>query len=151
MKTLIIFSVLLTVTNARILSRCQVARAVKNSILTKFTAYSVADWVCMAYHESEYNTLAEYYERGNDGKIWSGDYGIFQINSNWWCADQMFPDGPNACNMNCLTFLNNNKDLKPDIDCAAVIVNQQGMEAWTSWVKNCKGKWIDYYTYFCFL
>ncbi|XP_048459183.1 lysozyme C-1-like isoform X1 [Rhincodon typus] len=150
MKILVVLSVLLTVSSAKILSRCEVARAVKNSVLAMFTQYSVADWVCMAYHETGYNTLALRYEKDSEGKIQSGDYGIFQINSKRWCTDDMFPNGADECHMNCNTFLSSNGDIQTDIDCAAVIVNEQGMQAWTSWVKNCKGKWIDYYTFFCF-
>ncbi|GCB77057.1 lysozyme C, milk isozyme-like [Scyliorhinus torazame] len=149
MKSLIALSVLLTVSSATVLTRCDVARAVKNSILTAFTKYSVADWVCMAHHASKYNTLAKYDERGNNGMTRSAYYGIFQIHSQWWCADTQFPNSPNGCNMNCNVFLKNGHDLQTDIDCAAIIVNQQGMEAWKSWVDNCKGRFINYYTYFC--
>ncbi|XP_048450684.1 lysozyme C-3-like, partial [Rhincodon typus] len=126
---LVVLSVLLTVSSARVLSRCEFARIVKNSILAEFPKYSVADWVCMAHYESQYNTLAKYDERGNNGEIQSGDYGIFQISSKWWCSDVMFPNGPNGCNMNCNFFLHNDANIEPDINCAAIIVNQQGMEA----------------------
>ncbi|XP_041066554.1 lysozyme C, milk isozyme-like [Carcharodon carcharias] len=151
MKTLIALSILLTVSSAKILTRCEIAQAVKNSILSTFTQYSIADWVCMADHASRYNTLAVYYERSNFGRIQSADYGIFQISSKWWCANDKFPDGPNACNMNCNVFLTGSNNIQSDIACAALIVNQQGMEAWKSWAENCKGRWINYYTYFCFL
>ncbi|XP_043557547.1 lysozyme C, milk isozyme-like [Chiloscyllium plagiosum] len=150
MKILIVLSVLLTLSSAKVLSRCELARVVKNSILSEFPKYSVADWVCMAHYESRYNTLAKYYERGNNGEIQSGDYGIFQISSKWWCSDTMFPEGPNGCNMNCNLFLQDSANIEADISCAAIIVNQQGMEAWKGWTENCKGKWINYYTYFCF-
>ncbi|XP_069748527.1 lysozyme C-1/C-2-like [Narcine bancroftii] len=147
MKILVALSFLLTVVSAEVFSRCQIVHAIKNSKLIDFTQYSVADWVCMASHESSYNTLAVNYQRGSDGKIWSADYGIFQINSKWWCVDTMFPFGANGCHVNCNSFLTNNADLQPSIDCAAIIVQQQGMEAWTSWVNNCKGKWIAYYSW----
>ncbi|XP_072440479.1 lysozyme C-1/C-2-like [Chiloscyllium punctatum] len=150
MKILIVLSVLFTLSSAKVLSRCELAHIVKNSILVHFTEYKVADWVCLAYYASGYNTLAVQYERSCEGKIWSADYGIFQISSKQWCADAIFPNGTNECHMNCNLFLNKNSNLQTDIDCAAVIVNQQGMQAWPSWVDHCKGRWIDYFTFFCF-
>ncbi|XP_069748528.1 lysozyme C-1/C-2-like [Narcine bancroftii] len=135
MKILVALSFPLTVVSAEVLSRCQVVHAIKNSK------------VFMTSHESNYNMLAINYQSDSNGKIWSIDYGIFQINSKWWCVDTMFPSGANGCNTNCNSFLTNNADLQPSIDCAAIIVRQQGMQAWTSWVNNCKGKWIAYYSW----
>ncbi|XP_048459078.1 lysozyme C-1/C-2-like [Rhincodon typus] len=147
MKILIVLSVLLTVSSAETLSRCQVVKAIKDSILTKFTHYSVADWVCLAYHESQYNAMEIGHETRN-GKIWASEYGIFQISSKWWCDDGRTPNSENGCGIACNELLSNN--LKPDIECAAKIVAKNGMEAWSSWVENCKDKWINYYTYLCF-
>ncbi|XP_078089184.1 lysozyme C, milk isozyme-like [Mustelus asterias] len=149
MKTLIFLSILLTVSSAKLLSRCDVVRAVRNSVLTAFPKYSAADWACLAHHASQYNTLAQYDVKDNEGIVQSRDYGIFQINSKWWCADENFPNGPNACSTNCKVFLKDSKDIQADIDCAALIVNQQGMEAWHSWVENCQGKLVRFYTLFC--
>ena len=39
--------------------------------------------MCLARWESNYNTRATNYNRGDK----STDYGIFQINSRWWCND----------------------------------------------------------------
>ncbi|XP_067848503.1 lysozyme C, milk isozyme-like [Heptranchias perlo] len=148
MKTLLVLSVLLAVASAKILGRCQVADIVKRSKLMQFTEYSVADWVCLAWHESHFNTRTIGHLSRN-GKTWSSDYGIFQINSKWWCDNGKTPDSANGCKMKCSEFLGDN--MGPDIDCAATIVREQGMEAWNSWVENCKGKWIEYYVFFCFL
>uniref|UniRef100_UPI00398E8D7A lysozyme C, milk isozyme-like n=1 Tax=Pristiophorus japonicus TaxID=55135 RepID=UPI00398E8D7A len=150
MKTLIVLSVLLSVASATVLSRCQVVKAIANSELAHDPRYTVADWVCMAKHESNYDTLAFREERGPDGHIWSADYGIFQINSRWWCDSWASTYSANACNVKCVDFLTNGDNLTRDIECAAIIVKQKGMDAWTSWVENCKGKWIGYYTYLCF-
>ncbi|XP_043557550.1 lysozyme C-1/C-2-like [Chiloscyllium plagiosum] len=147
MKLLIVLSVLLAVSSAEILSRCQVVKAIKDSVLTKFTHYSVADWVCLADHVSQYNTMEIGHETRN-GEAWASQYGIFQISSKWWCDDGKTPNSENGCGIRCTELLSNN--LKPDIECAAKIVASKGMEAWNSWVENCKGKWIKYYSYFCF-
>ncbi|XP_078416529.1 lysozyme C, tracheal isozyme-like [Cetorhinus maximus] len=149
MKALIILSALLVAASAKTLTRCQVVKALKDSLLTEFHQYSVADWVCLAHHESQYNTL----EIGRDtknGKDWSTNYGIFQISSKWWCDDGKTPNSENGCGMKCSDFMNNDENLIADINCAAKIAKQQGMEAWSSWVENCKGQWLSYYTYFCF-
>ncbi|XP_078088041.1 lysozyme C-2-like [Mustelus asterias] len=149
MKTLIVLSVLFMVSSAKILSRCEVARLVQDSILTAFFEYTVADWVCMAYHESAYNTRALHYERDSEGSAWSADYGIFQINSKWWCVDSMFPGGANVCRINCEDLLTYGSDIQSDIECAAIIVKQQGLEAWVSWSRYCKGRSISHYTDNC--
>lgn len=39
--------------------------------------------MCLARWESSYNTQATNYNSGDR----STDYGIFQINSHWWCND----------------------------------------------------------------
>lgn len=51
--------------------------------------------VCLSKWESQYNTAA--INHNSDG---STDYGIFQINSRWWCNDDRTPTS-NACNINC--------------------------------------------------
>ncbi|XP_078088202.1 lysozyme C-1/C-2-like [Mustelus asterias] len=147
MKTLIVLSVLLAVSSAEILSRCHLAKAIKNSVLAKNTKYSVDDWLCLADHVSKYNTLAIGQDSRN-GTIWSTNYGIFQISSKWWCDNGKTPNSSNGCGIKCDELLSNN--LKVNFDCASTIAAKKGMEAWSSWVEDCKGKWIGYYTYFCF-
>ncbi|XP_038657280.1 lysozyme C, tracheal isozyme-like [Scyliorhinus canicula] len=148
MKTLIVLSVLLAVTSAEILTRCQTAKAIKNSVLAKYTKYSVADWVCLIKHASNYNTLAVGHD-SKDGKSFSTNYGLFQISSKWWCNNGKTPNSSNGCGIQCTDLMSDN--LKASIDCASIIVAQKGMEAWSSWVENCMGKWINYYSYFCYL
>ncbi|XP_051871251.1 lysozyme C-like isoform X2 [Pristis pectinata] len=83
-----------------------------------------------------------------NGKQWASNYGIFQISSKYWCNNEETPDSANGCGIRCKDLLGN--DLEPTIMCANKIVSEKGMEAWSSWVENCKGKWIGYFTYFCF-
>nr|DBA34642.1 TPA: hypothetical protein GDO54_002188 [Pyxicephalus adspersus] len=51
--------------------------------------------MCMAYYESRYTTNAMY----DNG--WSRDYGIFQINSYWWCNDGKTSGAVSACSISC--------------------------------------------------
>ncbi|KAJ0051069.1 hypothetical protein NL108_012303, partial [Boleophthalmus pectinirostris] len=51
--------------------------------------------VCLTQHESNYNTRAT--NRNTDG---STDYGIFQINSRWWCRDGGVSSS-NGCGIQC--------------------------------------------------
>uniref|UniRef100_A0A8D2JHZ7 lysozyme n=1 Tax=Varanus komodoensis TaxID=61221 RepID=A0A8D2JHZ7_VARKO len=58
----------------KIFQRCELARVLKQHQLEGFVGRKVADWVCLAQHESSYNTAAVH----DNGR--SRDYGIFQIN-----------------------------------------------------------------------
>lgn len=53
--------------------------------------------VCLAKWESSYNTRATNYNPGSR----STDYGIFQINSRYWCNDGKTPRAVNACRIPC--------------------------------------------------
>ncbi|KAI7793056.1 hypothetical protein IRJ41_003303 [Triplophysa rosa] len=54
--------------------------------ISGYAGASLGDWVCFQYWESRYNTAAT--NRNRDG---STDYGIFQINSQYWCDDGCTP------------------------------------------------------------
>lgn len=51
--------------------------------------------VCLSKWESGYTTTA--INHNADG---STDYGIFQINSRWWCNNDVTPTS-NACSIKC--------------------------------------------------
>ncbi|KAB1270590.1 Lysozyme C [Camelus dromedarius] len=53
--------------------------------------------MCLARWESSYNTKAKNYNRASG----STDYGIFQINSRYWCNDGKTPKAVNGCGINC--------------------------------------------------
>ncbi|XP_007445368.1 lysozyme C-like, partial [Python bivittatus] len=65
-------------------TRCGLASFLKRHGLDGFHGYKLGNWVCMAYHESRYNTKAV----GRPNPDGSRDYGIFQINSRWWCNNK---------------------------------------------------------------
>lgn len=51
--------------------------------------------MCLVKHESDYNTKAY----NNNGP--SRDYGIFQINSKYWCNDGKTAGAKDACHISC--------------------------------------------------
>lgn len=63
---------------AKIYSKCEFARAMKNA---GFSMASLPDWVCLAKHESNFNSNVV----GPVNSNGSRDYGIFQINDRYWC------------------------------------------------------------------
>lgn len=62
---------------------------------SQFGKICVCAGVCLTNWESHFNTNAINHNR--DG---STDYGIFQINSRWWCDDRTTTTS-NACNVAC--------------------------------------------------
>lgn len=52
----------------------------------------MADWVCLVNSESGMSTKAT--NRNRDGTV---DYGLFQINSRYWCS----PGPHNECRVRC--------------------------------------------------
>nr|XP_060616846.1 lysozyme C II-like isoform X2 [Anolis sagrei ordinatus] len=101
---------------------------------------SRVDWeqehqgVCTAFYESSYNTQALHFE--NDGSV---DFGIFQINSRYWCqyGNEL---SANECGIQCSDLLSSN--LAADAACAKLVVlnSWNGMGAWVSWRLYCQGQ-----------
>ncbi|KAH0628911.1 hypothetical protein JD844_010546 [Phrynosoma platyrhinos] len=99
--------------------------------------------VCLTEHESSYNTKAI----NNNGN--SRDYGIFQINSKYWCDDGKTAGAKNACHIKCSKFLDDN--IEDDIKCAKKIAQEaKGLTPWVGWKKHCRGKNLDKYVKGCF-
>uniref|UniRef100_A0A8D3DU02 lysozyme n=1 Tax=Scophthalmus maximus TaxID=52904 RepID=A0A8D3DU02_SCOMX len=86
---------LVAVAGAKVFERCEWARLLKRNGMSNYRGISLADWVCLSQWESSYNTRAT--NRNTDG---STDYGIFQINSRWWCDNGQTPTS-NACGISC--------------------------------------------------
>uniref|UniRef100_A0A8C3F779 lysozyme n=1 Tax=Chrysemys picta bellii TaxID=8478 RepID=A0A8C3F779_CHRPI len=86
MKALALFALLACLVPGNLgmyYGRCQLAQTLQQLGLDGYMGYSLANWVCMAAHESSYNTQATNYNS------WDGstDFGIFQINSRYWCQN----------------------------------------------------------------
>ncbi|XP_010012380.1 PREDICTED: lysozyme C-like, partial [Nestor notabilis] len=82
-------------TQAKVFSRCDLVKTLRGHDFEGFVGKTVADWVCLVKHESSYNTEAV----NNNGP--SRDYGIFQINSKYWCEDGKTTGSKNACRISC--------------------------------------------------
>ncbi|XP_012688691.1 lysozyme C [Clupea harengus] len=132
---------------ARKLSRCETVKIFKTEGLDGLDGHSLGNYVCMAYWETKYKSHKV--READVGK----DYGIFQINSFQWCDDGT-AGGKNLCKMSCADLLND--DLKASIACLKTIVARDGLKAWDTWSKYCKGhnmkrwvKWCDFKTQCC--
>ncbi|XP_074840141.1 lysozyme C-like [Carettochelys insculpta] len=143
MKALLLLGLFLLplAAHGKVFERCELARKLKQLGLDGYKGYSLGHWVCTAKYESNFNTAATNYNRGDR----STDYGIFQINSRWWCDDGKTPRTKNACGIKCSAFLTD--DITASVTCAKRVVRDpNGMGAWVAWKKNCKGrdvsKWI---------
>ncbi|CAO2581723.1 Lysozyme C-1 [Lemmus lemmus] len=117
---------LLSVTvHAKVYTRCAFAKILKENGMDGYKGVSLADWVCLAQHESNFNTKATNYNPGGQ----STDYGIFQINSRYWCNDGKTPKAVNACGISCSVLLKD--DITQAIKCAKRVVSDpQGIKAW---------------------
>ncbi|XP_077002195.1 sperm acrosome-associated protein 5-like [Tamandua tetradactyla] len=118
--------------DAKIYERCELAQKLEKAGLNSFKGYTVGDWLCMAHYESGFDT--SFIDHNPDG---SSEYGIFQLNSAWWCDNGVTPT-LNLCYMDCRDLLN--RHLLDDILCAKQVVSsQKGMDAWDSWKRHCSG------------
>ncbi|XP_059106982.1 sperm acrosome-associated protein 5 [Peromyscus eremicus] len=118
--------------DAKIYERCELARKLEKAGLNGFRGYTVGDWLCVAHYESGFDT--SFVDRNPDG---SSEYGIFQLNSAWWCNNGV-TSTQNLCHMNCNDLLNNH--ITDDIACAKHVVSlHKSMDAWDSWSRHCAG------------
>uniref|UniRef100_A0A8D0DZP4 Lysozyme n=1 Tax=Salvator merianae TaxID=96440 RepID=A0A8D0DZP4_SALMN len=99
MKALMVLTLvclLIAVTEAKVFERCELARTLKRLGLSGYRGHALGNWICLAYYESRYNTRAV----GPPNWDGSRDYGIFQINSRWWCDNGRRPTA-NGCRKPC--------------------------------------------------
>uniref|UniRef100_A0A452TR40 Sperm acrosome associated 5 n=2 Tax=Ursus TaxID=9639 RepID=A0A452TR40_URSMA len=82
--------------------------------------------LCMAHYESGFDT--SFVDHNPDG---SSEYGIFQLNSAWWCDNGVTPT-QNLCHMECRDLLN--PHILDDILCARC-----GLDPGDSWIRHCSG------------
>ncbi|XP_004711545.3 lysozyme C, milk isozyme-like [Echinops telfairi] len=128
---------------AKIFSNCELARRLKARGLDGYHDYSLANWICLVKHESNFNTRALNRKNANG----SSDYGIFQLNNQWWCKDNRYPS-KNACDIAYSKFMDDNID--DDIHCAKrVVKDPNGMSAWVGWKNHCKGRNLSKYLAGC--
>ncbi|CAH2316994.1 lysozyme C precursor [Pelobates cultripes] len=129
---------------AKVFTKCELASTLKKAGMDGYNGYSLANWMCLSYYESKYTTNA-LYDNG-----WSRDYGIFQINSYWWCNDGKTSGAVSACSINCSSLMDDN--ISDDITCAKRVVRDpNGMGAWVAWNNYCKNKDVSSFVSGCAL
>ncbi|KAK7807664.1 hypothetical protein U0070_006381 [Myodes glareolus] len=146
MKALLILGFLLLSVSvqAKVYERCEFAKILKRNGMDGYRGVSLADWVCLAQHESNFNTRATNYNPGGQ----STDYGIFQINSRYWCNDGKTPRAVNACGIPCSILLQD--DITEAIKCAKRVVRDpQGVKAWVAWKSRCQNRDLTQYIRNC--
>ncbi|XP_026153153.1 lysozyme C [Mastacembelus armatus] len=137
----LVFLLLVTLASAKVYQRCEWARVLKSHGMDGYRGISLANWVCLTRWESEYNTAA--INHNTDG---STDYGIFQINSRWWCNNGQGRTA-NGCNINCNTLLT---DVTASINCAKRVVRDpNGIGAWVAWRNHCRNRDLSSYVSGC--
>uniref|UniRef100_A0A1Y9H2P5 Lysozyme n=1 Tax=Anopheles dirus TaxID=7168 RepID=A0A1Y9H2P5_9DIPT len=115
--------------NGKVFEKCELAKALDSNGIPRS---QIPDWICLAENESHFDTTA-LNTKNKDG-TW--DYGLFQINNKYWCADQR--KGPNDCKMQCSALRDD--DITDDIKCIKLIHKRHTFTAWVAWTKKCKGK-----------
>ncbi|XP_023937510.2 mucin-5AC-like [Bicyclus anynana] len=124
-RVALLVSALAALGGARVFERCALARELRRLGVRR---EDIATWVCIAYHESRFDTAA--HNRG------SGDHGILQISELYWC-------GPGkACGAPCSAFRDD--DIADDVRCALQVHKEHtrlqgdGFLAWVVYPHNCK-------------
>uniref|UniRef100_A0A8C8XUI1 Glycosyl hydrolases family 22 (GH22) domain-containing protein n=1 Tax=Panthera leo TaxID=9689 RepID=A0A8C8XUI1_PANLE len=75
----------------------------------------ILSWLCLAFVESNFNL-----SKVNENADGSFDYGVFQINSHYWCNDHK-SHSENICHEDCKELLS--PDLLSTINCVKKIVS----------------------------
>ncbi|KAM4615252.1 lysozyme C II-like [Polymixia lowei] len=139
----LVFFLLVAIAHAKVFDRCEWARVLKANGMDGYRGHSLANWVCLTKWESSYNTQAT--NHNTDG---STDYGIFQINSRYWCEDYTTPRGRNVCGIQCSELLTN--DVSIAIQCAKRVVRDpNGIGAWVAWRRHCENRDLSSYVAGC--
>ncbi|XP_078298178.1 pleckstrin homology domain-containing family M member 1-like isoform X2 [Panthera onca] len=116
-------SCLVAINEAKLISRCDLARVLHKEDLDRCEGYSLSDWLCLAFVESNFNL-----SKVNENADGSFDYGVFQINSHYWCNDHK-SHSENICHEDCKELLS--PDLLSTINCVKKIVSGAGgMKNW---------------------
>ncbi|XP_012261627.2 lysozyme C-like [Athalia rosae] len=131
--SLFVLVAILGLTSARIYDRCDLARELRGR--PDVAKEHVPTWVCIAFHESRFDTSA--IGRANGDRSW--DHGLFQLNDRYWCGRDA-PGG--VCRIPCSALRDQN--ISDDLRCAKAVFDEHrrisgdGFNAWTTY-GNCKG------------
>ncbi|XP_054859817.1 lysozyme C, milk isozyme-like [Eublepharis macularius] len=134
---------LISVNEAKRLDRCELTWFLKKGDMDGYYGTTIGDWICLAFYGSRFNTKSLGGRNPDGGR----NYGIFQINSRWWCSTQKGRKS-NGCNAYCGDFIDD--DIRDDIACVKIIAREaSGLDAWYLWRRNCKGKNLSRWTRGC--
>ncbi|GAB0090239.1 uncharacterized protein DMENIID0001_049410 [Sergentomyia squamirostris] len=128
----------------KIYDRCELARELLYDHL--LPRDQIATWVCIAHHESSFNTAAV----GRLNADGSADHGLFQISDLFWCSP---PGNGLGCGLSC--DLLEDGDIRDDVECIKRIhkehtkISGNGFTAWTVYQRDCLG-YVDHYILGCF-
>ncbi|GAB1296936.1 Lysozyme-like protein 6 [Apodemus speciosus] len=137
-------SCLLVVSEGNIINRCTLAKILYEEDLDGFEGYSLPDFrrAVLGFCGKPVQHI-----KGERERRWSFDYGVFQINSRYWCNDYQ-SHSENFCRINCQELLNPN--LISSIHCAKKIVSGSGgMKNWGSMEGALFGRPLSYWMTGC--
>ena len=123
----------------KIYERCELAQELRFKY--KIPMEQVATWVCIANHESNFNTSAI----GRLNADGSEDHGLFQISDIYWCSP---PGTGTGCGLTCSKLEDN--DISDDVECMLKIYEEHtylsgdGFTAWAVYRPNCLGRSLGY-------
>ncbi|KAL5282357.1 LYSC6 family protein [Megaselia abdita] len=128
----------------KVYDKCELA----TELLVKYNIpkEDISTWVCIAKHESEFNTAAV----GRLNADGSADHGLFQISDLFWCSSSGKGKG---CGRSCNFY--EDSDISDDVECIKLIKSEHdrysgnGFSAWTVYNLHCSGN-TDYYIKGCF-
>jgi hypothetical protein len=128
-KLSLIFLIVLSVTTHQSLAKT-FTEAELTTILQQNGFSNIRDWICLVDKESSFTT-----SKTNKNKNKSIDYGLFQINSKYWCG---IGKAGGECKIDCNKFLDD--DINDDIECVKLIYKTHKFTAWRGYEDKCKGK-----------
>jgi lysozyme C len=98
-------------------AECEVAQYARKA---GFSESAIPVMVCISKYESTFSCNAN--NKNNDG---STDYGLFQINSYYWCSGDP-ASRFDECHASCASLY----DCQRNANCAYTVWRQQGFTAW---------------------
>nr|P81646.1 RecName: Full=Alpha-lactalbumin; AltName: Full=Lactose synthase B protein [Tachyglossus aculeatus aculeatus] len=117
----------------KVFEKCELSQMLKANGLDGFQGITLEEWICIAFHESGFDSRALNYYNG------SSSHGLFQINRQYWCDGQdakSTEPSVNACQISCDKLRDD--DIEDDIKCVKKILKEsQGITAWEAWQPFC--------------
>ncbi|XP_065082770.1 lysozyme-like [Ochlerotatus camptorhynchus] len=114
---------------AKTFTECELAKLLRSRY--NFDKNKVNNFVCMAKAESSLTT-----NKTNRNKNGSTDYGLFQINNNYWCSSPGHTSKNNDCKVSCSDLMTN--DITKAVTCANKVFARHGYSAWNGWKSKCQ-------------